>query len=153
MRDWSGWRPIEAPSGHRGAATYQIRLVSGPLPVSLPRLLGPDADGILVIGETGRLEKRREQFCRGRARGDGHSEANLIWLLESAGVVQRLFAATAIEYRFRALASKDAAAILEKAELWRYVQRFGEVPPFNSSFPGRESLIDEYQRSVRRGAS
>lgn len=150
MEEWSDWRPIDDPSAHRGAAVYQIRLVRGSHPVRLHRLLGSDAQGLLAIGETGRLENRRKQFRQGRLTGAGHSEANLMWLLASGKAGLRFFKGAVLEYRFRSAPSKGEAKELEKLHIWQYIQSFGEVPPFNSSIPGRKALIANSKRRVRR---
>ena len=153
MSKWTRWRPIDAPSGCLGAAAYQVRLKRRSRPVSLARLLGRDTSGVLAIGEAGNLEKRRKQFLRGLRTGAGHSEADLIWLLTLTGRAERLFTGTALEYRFRSAPNKQAATDFEKKAFWSYVRRFGEVPPFNSSFPGRRALIEGHRRKTSRGAS
>jgi hypothetical protein len=146
---WTKWRPIEVPSAHQGPAAYQIRAVRKQSPLRMPRLLRPDSSGLLAIGETGAFEARRRQFCRGLSYGAGHSEANLIWLLCRTTSVRELLCGARIEYRLQVVDSKDAAMSLEKELLWEYASVYGEVPPFNSSFPGRRERISGHRRRAR----
>lgn len=146
---WTKWLPIEDHSSHQGPAVYQIRAVRSRSPLTISRVLGPDHSGVVAIGETGAFEKRRKQFCRGLSSGAGHSEANLIWVLSRTTKVKSLLAGARLEYRFQVRDSKKSAVALEKSELWAYATRFGEVPPFNSSFPGRSEQIARYRRAAR----
>lgn len=153
MSPWSRWKALDVASGHRGPAVYQIRLARGRTAVVLRRLLESDPEGLLAIGETSALENRRRQFLRGLTTGAGHSEANLIWILSRETPTKKLFRNAVVEYRFCHAGTKAEAVQLERDEVWQYARRFGEVPPFNSSFPGRESRIEAKRREVRRGAS
>ncbi len=146
---WGKWLPIENRSSHNGPAVYQIRAVQDHSPLTLARLLGPDHSGVLSIGETGAFEKRRQQFCRGLRSGAGHSEANLIWVLGRTTPVDSLLAEAHLQYRIQACDSKKAAVALEKDIIWAYAMKFGEVPPFNSSFPGRSERISKHRRAAR----
>lgn len=147
---WSQWLKLEQPSGHHGPALYEIRAVRDNSPLQVQRLLGPDPSGVLAIGETRAFEERRLQFRSGVRNGAGHSEANLIWVLRRTSAVRTLLRDSMLEYRFFAARTKAAAIALEKGRLWKYARKFGEVPPFNSSFPGRSEKIAEHRRAARQ---
>lgn len=140
---------IESPSGNRGPALYEFRAVRLGVPLVLPRLLRPDSTGVLSIGETGQFETRRKQFLRGVNSGAGHSEANLIWMLRHTEAVRDFLDDTQLEYRFRSEKSKADAVAREREHLWDYAVKFGEVPPFNSAFPGRNDQIADRRRKAR----
>lgn len=136
---WTGWSPIDDSCPHAGPAVYEIRLVdpaSGP--AQLNRFLGTDPSGILCIGETGELERRRKQFVAAWRKGGKHSEGNLLHLLEAHSPFLRFFPSPRLEMRYAAVSTKEEAKGQEEKRLKAYVKIYGEVPPLNSSIPDRD---------------
>jgi hypothetical protein len=79
--EWTNWQSIKQVLSYRGPAQYELRVVnqeSQPFPI--PRMLGTDNNGVLVIGQTKNMEKRRRQVITGIEECYGHSECNLFIL-------------------------------------------------------------------------
>jgi hypothetical protein len=136
MARWK-FRPIELPTGYSGPATYKIRLVADDVVVSIPRFFREDGSGVLQIGVTNNLENRRRRFVRGLAIGTGHSEANLLHMLERHSALRRIFRNARYEIAYRMADLRKSAATKEELLLKAYLFRFGEVPPLNSAIPRR----------------
>ena len=132
---WTHWRELKTPSERRGSATYKIRLTAEGQAVHIPRFLGPDEDGLLCIGETSNMEKRRRNFARAVKRGRGHSSGNLLCQLELAGLLAPRWPGRIFEYSFAVAESKGDAIRLQDDLIEVYMRRFGEAPPLNSSIP------------------
>ncbi len=136
MTRWR-FRPIDSPTGDVGPAVYKIRLVIDGAVVHIPRFLCEDRSGILQIGVTDNLESRRRRFMRGLNVGKGHSEANLLHMLERRSSLLRTFPKARYEIAFRLMHEREQAAAEEEALIKAYLYRFGEVPPLNSAVPNR----------------
>jgi hypothetical protein len=83
---WTGWRPLDEPARYDGHAVYRIRFVDQGRPITIPRFLDADPDGIVSIGRTKGMGTRREQFLSGIERCYGHPSGNLIYYLRRFGV-------------------------------------------------------------------
>ncbi len=134
---WTRWREVEDSAEHKGPAVYRIRIKIGGHPAHLRRFLDTDAAGILSVGMTGNMDARRKQFIRGLARGAGHSEGNLLWLLVRYSRLRRKLGSFVLQYQYASTRSREAAGRFETTLLKKYVKRFGEVPPLNSVIPSR----------------
>lgn len=133
--EWADWRPLTAQSGRHGSAAYKLRLVVNGEPVPIPRFFAPDSEGILCIGETNNMERRRRAFVRAIRTGRGHSSGDLLCQLERAELLGRMWPGRAYEYSFSLLESKAAAKALQDESLEAYLLRYGDAPPLNSSIP------------------
>ncbi len=96
---------------------------------------GGSLGGIEVDYEGEDLHLR--DFVRGLEHGRGHSEANLLHILEKSTPLKRVLPRRIYQYRFRPARNKADANKLEEGLIKRYVKRFGEVPPLNSAIPNR----------------
>jgi hypothetical protein len=135
--NWSDWQPLEKQSSHSGPAVYELRMVRGKNnPVSIPRFLACDKNGLLSIGSTTRMESRRKQFICGREKCYGHSEGNLLNLLIKHASLDKRFSGYRLEFRYRPVADKAQAKSAEERLIKEYVREFGEAPPLNSAIPG-----------------
>ena len=134
---WTRWKSILLGSEYQGPAVYMTRLVLDGQPMTIPRFLKNDQTGIILIGNSNNMERRRRQFCTGLSRGEGHSEANLLFILKKYTKVKSILDRYKIEYRFMQLSTKNEATQCEEILIKRYVKRFGEVPPLNSTIPKR----------------
>lgn len=134
---WSGWRALDYPCAHDGAAVYEIRIVRSGRPLRIGRFLRRDTRGLLCIGMTDNMRRRHRSFLRGLEQGRGHSEANLLHRLEKSTSLKRLVPRRVYQYRFRPARARRHAEILEEHLIKRYVKQFGEVPPLNSAIPKR----------------
>jgi hypothetical protein len=135
---WTHWRPIEEKCSHRNAAVYKIALLKSLEsfePIVIPRFLGEDKEGILTIGETTQMEKRRSQF----KNATGHS-AGILWfrLMQYTRLRQR-FPDPVLAYCYSVVEDKGQAELLENRLIKEYVTNYGEAPPLNSSIPGRDN--------------
>lgn len=133
---WSDWYHIGKPSGHRESAIYRIRLCNHEGPIQIARFLGMDNDGILCIGKTTKMEGRRKQFIRGLAGNFGHSEGNLLHILEKQSPLLGLYPKSEYQYSF-AKVDLGQESQIEEEQIKAYVRQFGEVPPLNSAIPVR----------------
>jgi hypothetical protein len=131
------WKALLEPAACRGAAVYAVRLLDRGAVVPIPRFLGVDAEGLLTIGMTTDLERRRCQFIRGYTKGRGHSAGNLLFFLNSVEVFQRSFCDASYEISFYAVTDEQEARRLESQVTKEYLARFGEGPPLTSVIPDR----------------
>jgi hypothetical protein len=134
---WTCWRNFDTPVAERVSAVYEVRIVDSQRnPIPIPRFLGLDPNGILCIGQTKNMEARRKQFKRGRSGRFGHSEGNLLHILEESAGLKEVHPNA--RYEYRSLPSEEGSLRDRECSLiTRYVRRFGEVPPLNSAIPRR----------------
>jgi hypothetical protein len=137
MTHFSNWFTIDTAPDHCGPALYEFRLVENGRAVPLGRMLGVDAEGILVIGCTGDMESRCYQSRSGRRSASGSSTMNWLYYLERYSPLPALYPNAGYEYRFAVAGSVVEAAAWEERRLKRYWCRFGEAPPLNSIVPNR----------------
>jgi hypothetical protein len=133
---WSNWYKIDKESEYSDFAVYRIRICNKGKPEIIQRFLGKDVDGLLCIGKTTDMEKRRKQFVRGLTDGSGHSEGNLLHILETVSPLGVIYKERVYEYSYAMVAEGDEDRA-EEEEIKAYVKRFGEVPPLNSAIPDR----------------
>ena len=134
--NWSDWHDITQPANYGENAVYRIRLMNQQGPAMISRFLGADSNGILCIGKTNDMEKRRRQFVRGLKGKFGHSEGYLMHILQKVSPFSALYANTEWQYSFAKVGSGEEEAV-EAQEIKAYVKEFGEVPPLNSAIPDR----------------
>jgi hypothetical protein len=138
------WGSITEPTGYSGAAVYAVRLVERGRVIPIPRFLGTDPEGILTIGKTSHLERRRCRFVSGYERGHGHSAANLLFRLAK---FPQMFPSATFEFVFRRARDASLALALETRLTRQYWQLYGEAPPLTSVLAGR--YVDATERSGR----
>jgi hypothetical protein len=136
--NWTDWLGIYEISDYQGPAVYKVRLVdsSGDC-CRLERLLKPDKEGIMCIGQTGNMEQRRKQFLTAISRCNGHSEMNLVYYLNLYSKFSDKFKNTRFQYSFCQCSSSDESKSCESDLIKLYFKEFGEVPPLNSAIPNR----------------
>jgi hypothetical protein len=139
-RNWTTWWSLDRIAGYRGPAVYKIRLCHTDIPASIPRFLGTDTNGIVSIGKTSNMEKRRLQFVRGLQKGRGHSEANLLHILGQHSTLATIYPDHYYEYSFLQIMQPGQENVIEEAQIKAYVRQFGEVPPLNSAIPDRYGM-------------
>lgn len=137
---WSSWSDLEGSSERWEPAVYQIRLLNGPKPFPIPRLLGIDNEALLTNGQTNSLEGRRNDFRRALKVGSKHSAGNLLFLLLEYSRMKKCIKNPNFQYRFAEAPSKTRAIELELELLRAYLQKYGELPPLNSSVPDKYGL-------------
>jgi hypothetical protein len=135
--EWSRWIPIAEAPGYCGPAVYRLRIVAADGPVSIPRFLAVDTEGILSIGSTSDMDQRRLDFQTGLRSGRGHSQANLLHIVERETALGQLVSAPAYQYTFVRLPSTQQATHSEEMLIKAYVCIYGELPPLNSSIANR----------------
>lgn len=137
---WTEWQDLSQSSATNEPAIYEIRIVDeNGTPLRLGRFLDLDELGLISIGLTTDMERRRQQFLCGMDNCYGHSEGNLLNLLRRFSRLQEVFPAAKYQYRFQAATNADVPS-LERRAIKRYIRRFGEVPPLNSAIPARYDL-------------
>jgi len=75
---WTGWKQLSVKADHTGPAVYRFRVAVNGAAAVVHRFLGADKRGLLCIGMTGNMERRKSDFSRGLRNGRGHSTANLL---------------------------------------------------------------------------
>lgn len=133
---WSDWKEINQSANYNQPAIYRVRLVREGKPVQICRFLGTDKDGILCIGKTTNMDSRRKQFVKALIGTFGHSEGNLLQILEKVSPLTALYPYRQYEYSFAKVSGTDKDTI-EEVQIKSYVKLFGEVPPLNSAIPKR----------------
>ncbi len=119
---------------------YRIRLFRNGEFVEIPRLGGFDEKGMLVIGETKRINRRRRKFIRAAQKGEApHSEGKQYWLMNQ---FSDLLEEDDLKFEYLELTSKKDAKKKEKEEIRKYFKKYLEVPPLNSNLPNRKDWID-----------
>lgn len=134
---WSNWRSLQHPANYAGHAVYKIRRSNSGTPARISRLLGVDEHGLLCIGQTANMERRCKQFIRGLERGRGHSEGNLLHLLQKHTSFPRNYSDFEYEYSFAQTRSRRHTSQREEREIKAYAKQHGEPPPLNSAIPNR----------------
>ena len=140
---WSSWRSVldldekwnEEHSVCCFPGIYQIRMITKRgKPIVIPRIRGEDRQGILYIGSAAARRTKTHRCLGWRIwefpGGEIHSGGY------TYNLARRRLPEHGLQFRtFRTSRGKVSAA--EKRTLMRYFRRFGELPPFNGSFPGR----------------
>lgn len=134
---WSMWLSLDTLPDYNGAAVYQLRLVVEGKPVPIPRLLGTDSEGILVIGCTGNMTRRYWQIQQARNFARGSSTANLLFFWERYTPLSQVFTGFSYQYRYPRPSSFEEAKMTESRLLKQYVCKFADRPPLNSILPNR----------------
>lgn len=134
------WQPIADPVD-RGEGIYAVRILRRRnQPWRMRRLLADDMDGILTLGRSDDIERRRKNFVSGVRTCYGHSAGNLLHLIvEHAGafgddledVLRR------VEWTFEHVRTEATSHQREELMIKHYIRRFGEPPPLNCAIPKR----------------
>lgn len=141
VNGWTDWIGIDEHSDYQNSAVYKVRLVdSNEKCCQLERLLKPDEEGIMCIGQTSNMERRRKQFKTAIGKGKGHSSGNLVWYLNKNSNLQGKSPSRFqnFQYRFRKCSNDYRCKNDESVLIKKYFREFGEVPPLNSSIPKRD---------------
>lgn len=133
--EWQ-WRALSESTSHQTNAAYAVRLLDKRGVVSIPRFLGNDSEGLLTIGMSTNLERRRRGFIRGLTKGRGHSSANILFFLRTEAH-QSVIEGARYEISFCPAATRDDALQMESRLTRSYLARFGEAPPLTSVIPNR----------------
>jgi hypothetical protein len=154
---WSSWQNIERAKieqrGHHGI--YQIRIVgTDGIPYPIGRFIRVDEEGVLYIGKAGpsrTLATRIREFQNVSQFGTASHSGGETYLLVYMNLMQSnpAYKNCKLQYRVMhlyadkvsSMASEDTLKHkIEEEEikaLADYFHKFGELPPCNSSFPGK----------------
>ncbi len=164
MSSWSGWHNIDVASSEEADCygIYKIRILDkAGSPIQIPRVGGPDNEGIVYIGRSGwsrtrSLAARIREFRTGEHSGRwAHSGRWTYDLMMEALNRSRKRAYVPHSFQYRTMhlqQSEEEIRRLEVETLAAYFLKYGELPPCNSSFPGwREfkEVVHRQTRSVR----
>jgi hypothetical protein len=142
---WTSWKPLDEGyfQAEDSCGIYEIRIVDGDgTAIPVPRMGGIDPVGILYIGKSGvttaksprTLAKRLgEFFWSGRPHSGGETFDQMVPLL------RRRLGKFQLQYRVVRL-HDEAIDTQEKRQIRRYFQKYCELPPGNSAFPGKWEL-------------
>ncbi len=135
MNETTDW-----PSGH---GIYRVHIAhpsGGPIPI--PRIGGVDSDGILYIGRSGVTTNKSDCSLRSRLRNDflrPYGSHSGDWTYRKACAILNdhpLFRDHCIWASVIVL-KDNVIDRAERAAIRAYFERFGELPPCNSAFPGK----------------
>lgn len=126
---WSKWLKLSKQNIKnlpKKTGVYQISY-----PKKIPRLLTVDKEGILMIGHTGEtLKNRINEFFKAVTKNTGgHSEGIRFWMLR----LEDFLKPAKLRVRSRITRDKNQARKLENKLLKEYQDKYGELPPLNSS--------------------
>ncbi len=146
MKIRNSWKEIGEKSNYKKAAAYKIHLVNKKgEKVHIKRFVGTDTDGVLCIGSTNNMDVRLKKFIYSRKTGKkGHSEAQLLNLIESFNNFKQRYKNYKLQYCFWEKPSKKKAKKEEERLIKKYVKKFGEVPPLNSLIPNKQGDWNKY---------
>jgi hypothetical protein len=134
-------QPITQETNYGGPGVYWIKLLRNQRPFEINRLGGPDKSGILAIGCTDNVERRRKQFIDSSGGKYGHSEG-MQWFL-----VRKFWKLGSQEYSLQfeyiKLSSKEASKTEEKEKIQEYFKEYLESPPLNGAIPERKKWFSE----------
>lgn len=156
---WSSWQDIEQVKVEQRSypGIYQIRMVNQDgNPRSIPRLMGTDEEGILYIGKVTpnrTLAKRIREFQSAARFGSASHSGGETYVLVWMNLIQSdpAYKDCKIQYRVMSLyadlgVQEDFRHRIEEEEskaLADYFHKYGELPPCNSSFPGKWNVFSE----------
>ncbi|MGD0597834.1 MAG: hypothetical protein ABSA64_09990 [Sedimentisphaerales bacterium] len=135
---WTDWFNINDNCNYQGPAVYKVRLANANSNAcKLERLLMADDEGIMCIGQTGNMERRRTKFLSGIKNANGHSEINLVYYLNRYTKFPDKFNDANFQYSFCKCSDVPESKKEEDKLIKAYFKEFGEVPPLNSAIPNR----------------
>lgn len=142
MRKDKSWilNSIETETNYCGPGVYRGRLIVDGSPTQIKRLGGTDYEGILFIGQSKNIEKRRKAFIRATSGHHGHSEG-IQWFL--VGQFSNLDNLSDLWFEYARVTTEKEAKKREANEIWGYFKRFLEAPPLNGCIPEREKRFDK----------
>ena len=161
---WSEWKYIPSRPRPRGKyprlyehayGIYQIRAadVAGK-PIPIPRMGSVDEEGILYIGRSGYKDRSPSRTLAVRLKEFeqvDHSGAQTYFLAECTGCLnQGIYKKHKLQCRVMYLSGdKEEIDKKEIGAIGQYFCRFGELPPCNSSFPGKFSYFLEIFKNAK----
>lgn len=155
-QEWTAWTPIDVKSSHEKAAVYKIALFESLNPLrhsTIRRFLKDDTHAILVIGETGNMERRRRDFDKGP-----HSAGALWRRISIYTEFKRKYPNCMLAYCYSIVEDGEQAKVLAKALqdtlILEYTIEYGEPPLLNSAITKRYDDM-EWERLAQQilGAS
>ncbi len=150
MTKWTKWADISQRTDN-DCTVYKIRFIAeSGKPIIIKRFFAEDREGILSIGKTTNMERRRTEFLRGYERFiTGHVAGRLLYFLKQQQFFKDHFSNCQCQYCFKSCAFSEEAVRIEKKLIIEYVCKYGEVPPLNSVIPGRPALLDAMKYEKR----
>lgn len=142
-QNWTVWKDIGEECDYENAAVYKIALLESldPLiPIAIPRFLREDKGGILLIGATGNMKRRRREFLNGQ-----HGPASLWRRISTYTEFKKKFPNSMLAYCYTPMKDGEQATALEGTLILEYTVKYGEPPVLNSTIPKRYD-DDEWQR-------
>jgi len=145
MSDWNSIS-IDNETGYDGHGVYRILATKGGKAVKIPRFRKVDEGGVLVIGRTDNIERRRKQFVKSSRGNHGHSEGKQWWLVKHFSNFGEEFS---LMFDFTRLKSREEAKKMERREIQDYFKKFLELSPLNSIMPKRNDWFDQLRNKSR----
>lgn len=150
MADEPEWiaQDLYDKTAYTGFGVYKIRLFRDEKPVRIHRFQGVDETGLLLIGRSVDIDRRRRQFVNSSKGRHGHSEGIQWYLVTRFSEIDKQ---TSLRFEFVKLESERKAKERERVELQDYFERYLETPPLNAAIPKRKEWFDELRdRSIEK---
>jgi hypothetical protein len=145
MEKWKSF-DINQQVKYDGPGVYKIRLFREERPVPIRRFGGIDEEGILMIGVSDNIERRRKEFVRASNKGYQHSEGMQWFLVKHVSHLRESI--YSLRFEFIETDTKERAEEMEGEEAWRYFEKYWETPPLNSVLPKRGERLNELRRKA-----
>lgn len=146
MSDWSELKDFDNLTDYNGNGVYKILLYENEeTPTCIPRFLGEDENGILMIGKSKNIKKRLNYFIRAACgRSYSHAEGKRLSIIKNECPEYKSdFDNYELFYCFKRLDSDKEMDKEEEILLKCYFKRFGEIPPLNNNLPNRDKEWNE----------
>ena len=146
---WSEWLDIEEKTDYEGCGVYRIRLVdSEGFPVSIPRFIDTDKEGILQICYSDSIKRGIYRFRRAtEGKNYTHAEGKRSQLLRKYTNFEERYKGCKLQYSFKKQPNRRKARVEQERLLKCYVKKYGEVPPNNNNFPDKHVDWDSLRDS------
>jgi len=136
---WSEWVNIWEIPNYENCGVYKIRFadVEG-FPVSIPRFIDTDKDGILQICYSENIKRGIYRFFRAaEGKKYTHAEGKRLRLLKQYTNLKERYKDCKMQYSFKKYTGRKEARVEQERLLKHYVRKYGEVPPNNNNFPDK----------------
>lgn len=127
LADPNLWDKINQQFSNKGGI-YKIIAIRNNVPITINRLLGADSDGVLYIGKATSFLERVIDLKKSTDPDYISSSHEFGSRYKQHSVMKSLFP---FEHISVSLELCDCPAEIESAELKKYYEKFGELPPLN----------------------
>jgi hypothetical protein len=126
--NWTDWNPLNTLDFSRVPNAPGAYVVATNIPIN--RIVGPDSDGFLDVGESSSLRKRFKDFCK--CIKNRHIEGHAAGWRYSFYHLKHQFPISTLRIRWLIMPSRAEAKKIEGYLLLAYLRQHYELPPLNN---------------------